>query len=62
MAALETKVHFRGVQGRLELDLWDTEKQQAGRGTAAVLLAGGEEVAILKRFREAIQAVTSAAL
>jgi hypothetical protein len=58
--ALETKVLFRGVHGRLELDLWGTERQRAGRLLPQFYSLGGEEVAIPERFREAIQAVTKA--
>jgi hypothetical protein len=44
----------------LVLDLWGTEKQEAGRALPQFYSLGGEEVAIPKRFREAIQAVTKA--
>jgi hypothetical protein len=58
--ALETKVLFRGVQGRLELDLSGKDKQQAGAVLPNFYSLAGEDVAIPKRFREAIQAVTKA--
>jgi hypothetical protein len=46
--ALETKVLYRGVHGQLELDLWGTEKQQAGPVLPQFYSLGGEEVAIPK--------------
>jgi hypothetical protein len=58
--ALESKVLFRGIHGRLELDLSGKDKQQAGAVLPNFYSLAGEDVAIPKRFREAIQAVTKA--
>lgn len=57
---LETKVLFRGVHGRLELDLSGQDKQQAGAVRPDFYSLGGEAAAIPKRFGEAIRAVTKA--
>jgi hypothetical protein len=57
---LETKVLFRGVHGRLELDLSGKDKSQAGAVVPTFYSLAGEEVTIPKRFQEAIRAVTTA--
>jgi hypothetical protein len=57
---LETKVLFRGVHGRLELDLSGKDKSQAGTVAPTFYSLAGEEVNIPKRFQEAIRAVTKA--
>ena len=58
--ALDSKVLFQGIHGRLELDLSGKDKHQAGAVLPNFYSLGGEEVAISKRFREAIRAVTKA--
>ena len=58
--ALETKVLFRGIHGRLELDLAGKDKNQAGNVVPTFYSLAGEEVPIPKRFRAAIQAITKA--
>ena len=57
---LETKMLFRGVHGRLELDLSGKDKSQAGAVVPTFYSLAREEVTIPKRFQEAIQAVTTA--
>jgi hypothetical protein len=57
---LETKVLFRGIHGRLELDLSGKDKNQAGSVVPAFYSLGGEEVPIPKRFHKAIRAITKA--
>jgi hypothetical protein len=57
---LETKVLFRGVHGRLELDLLGKEKNHGGEVLPTFYSLAGEEIPIPKRFREAIRAVTLA--
>jgi hypothetical protein len=58
--ALETKVLFRGIHGRLELDLAGKDKNQAGNVIPTFYSLAGEEVPIPKRFRAAVQAITKA--
>ena len=58
--ALETKVLFRGIHGRLELDLPGKDKSQAGALLPTFYSLAGEEVTIPKRFHEAIRAITKA--
>ena len=58
--ALETKVLFRGIHGRLELDLSGKDKSQAGAVLPTLYSLAGEEVRIPKRFHEAIRAITKA--
>jgi hypothetical protein len=57
---LETKVLFRGIHGRLELDLSGEDKNQAGAVLPTFYSLAGEEITIPKRFQEAIRAVTKA--
>jgi hypothetical protein len=57
---LGTKMLFRGVHGRLELDLSRKDKSQAGAVAPTFYSLAGEEVTIPKRFQEAIRAVTKA--
>jgi hypothetical protein len=59
-SALETKVLFRGIHGRLELDLSGKDKNQAGAVMPRFYSLAGEEVAIPKRFHEATRAITKA--
>ena len=57
---LETKVLFRGIHGRLELDLAEKDKSQADAVAPTFYSLAGEEVLISKRFRAAVQAITKA--
>jgi len=57
---LETKVLFRGIHGRLELDLSGKDKNQAGAVLPTFYSLAGEESTIPKRFHEAIRAITKA--
>ena len=57
---LETKILFRGIHGRLELDLSGKDKNQAGAVVPTFYSLAGEEVTIQKRFHEAIRAITRA--
>jgi len=58
--ALESKVLFRGVHGRLELDLSGKDKSQSGAVEPTFYSMAGEEVIVPKRFQEAVRAVTRA--
>jgi hypothetical protein len=58
--ALETKVLFRGIHGRLEIDLSGKDKRNAGEVLPTFYSLAGEEVDLPKRFRAAIRAVTRA--
>jgi hypothetical protein len=57
---LESKVLFRGVHGRLELDLSGKDKSQLGAVVPKFYSMAGEEVTLPKRFQEAVRAVTQA--
>jgi hypothetical protein len=57
---LESKVLFRGVHGRLELDLSGKDKSQSGVVVPKFYSMAGEEVTVPKRFQEAVRAVTQA--
>jgi hypothetical protein len=57
---LETKVLFRGIHGRLDLDLSGKDKNQAGVVLPVFYSLAGEEMTIPKQFHEAIRAVTKA--
>src|SRR5271157_3932876 len=57
---LETRVLFRGIHGRLELDLSGIDKNQAGAVLPMFYSLAGEEINIPKRFHEAIRAITKA--
>jgi hypothetical protein len=57
---LETKVLFRGIHGRLELDLSGKDKGQAGAVQPTFYSLAGEEVGIPKRFSEVVGAITGA--
>jgi hypothetical protein len=57
---LETKVLFRGVHGRLELDLSGKDKSQAGAVLPVFYSLAGEEVTIPRRFHAAVRAITKA--
>ena len=58
--ALETKVLFRGIHGRLELDLAEKDKSQASAVAPTFYSLAGEKVLIPKRFRAVVQAITKA--
>jgi len=58
--ALETKVLFRGIHGRLELDLSGKDKNQAGAVSPMFYSLAGEETTIPKRFQEVACAITAA--
>ena len=57
---LETKVLFRGIHGRLELDLSEKDKNQAGAALPTFFSLGGEEIRIPKRFQQVARAITTA--
>ena len=57
---LETKVLFRGIHGRLDLDLSGKEKDKAGTVLPTFYSRAGEEVEIPKRFRQSVRALTGA--
>jgi hypothetical protein len=57
---LETKVLFRGIHGRLDLDLSGKEKDKAGTVLPTFYSRAGEEVEIPKRFRQSVRAITGA--
>ena len=59
--ALETTVLFRGVHGRLELDLSGRDKAQAGAVLPTFYSLSGEEIAIPEQFRSAVRASVRAA-
>ena len=59
-APLETRVLFRGIHGRLELDLSGKDKSRSGSVLPMFYSLAGEEVPIPKRFHEAIGAITAA--
>ena len=56
---LEAKTLFRGVHGRLELDL-SAKEARAGTVLPTFCSRGGEEVGIPRRFRWGVRAVTAA--
>ena len=55
---LETEVLFRGVHGRLELDLSRRDKAQAGRATPSFYSFSGEQLTIPEKFMAVIRAAT----
>jgi hypothetical protein len=57
---LETKVLFRGIHGRLELDLSGKDKSQAGAVLPVFYSLSGEELTIPRRFQAAVRAITKA--
>jgi hypothetical protein len=57
---LETKLLFRGIQGRLDLDLSGKDKDKAGTVLPTFYSRAGEEVRIPKRFRQSVRAITGA--
>ena len=57
---LETRLLFRGIHGRLDLDLSGKDKDKAGTVLPRFYSRAGEEVGIPKRFRQAVRAITGA--
>lgn len=57
---LETKILFRGIHGRLELDLPGKDKSQAGAVMPTFYSLGGEEIAIPKQFSQVVRSITKA--
>ena len=58
--AMETKILFRGIHGRLELDLCGKDKAQAGRVAPTFYSLAGETVRIPDEFLPVIRAATKA--
>jgi hypothetical protein len=56
--ALTTEILFRGIHGRLELDLYGKDKVQAGRVTPTFYSLSGEAVAVPEKFLALIRAAT----
>src|SRR5664280_520020 len=57
---LETRLLFRGIHGRLDLDLSGKDKEKAGTVLPTFYSRAGEEVRIPKRFRQVVRAITAA--
>jgi len=57
---LERILLFRGIHGRLDLDLSGKDKDKAGRVLPTFYSRAGEVVGIPKRFRQAVRAITGA--
>ena len=57
---LETRLLFRGIHGRLDLDLSGKDKDKAGTVLPTFYSRAGEEVRIPTRFRHAVRAITAA--
>ena len=57
---LETRLLFRGIHGRLDLDLSGKDKEKAGTVLPTFYSRAGEEVGIPKRFRQSVRAITGA--
>jgi hypothetical protein len=55
---LETEVLFRGIHGRIELDLSRRDKAEAGRVVPSFYSLAGEQVAVPERFVGVVRAVT----
>jgi len=58
--AMETKMLFRGIHGRLELDLRGKDKAEAGRVAPTFYSLAGETVPIPGEFLSVIRAATKA--
>jgi hypothetical protein len=54
----ETEILFRGVHGRLELDLSRRDKSQAGKVIPSFYSFSGEQVAMPEKFTAVIRAAT----
>ena len=57
---METRLLFRGIHGRLDLDLSGKDKDRAGTVLPKFYSRAGEEVGIPKRFRQAVRAIAGA--
>lgn len=57
---LQSKILFRGVHGRLEMDLSGKDKRESGAVVPTFYSLAGEEVMIPKRFQEVVCAITAA--
>src|ERR1035438_9624683 len=57
---LETRLLFRGIHGRLDLDLSGKDKEKAGTVLPMFYSRAGEEVGIPKRFRPVVRAIVGA--
>src|SRR5271157_792200 len=57
---LETMLLFRGIHGRLDLDLSGKDKDKAGTVLPTFYSRAGEEVEIPKRFHQSVRAITAA--
>src|SRR5271166_2081893 len=57
---LETRLLFRRIHGRLDLELSGKDKEKAGTVLPTFYSRAGEEVEIPKRFRQAVRATTAA--
>ena len=57
---LETRLLFRGIHGRSDLDLSGKDKNKAGTVLPTFYSRAGEEVGIPKRFRPVVRAITQA--
>src|SRR5271165_6107278 len=57
---LETRLLFRGIHGRLDLDLPGKDKNKAGTVLPTFYSRAGEEVGIPKRFRPVVRTITGA--
>jgi len=57
---LETSVLFRGIHGRLELDLCGKDKAQAGNAAPTFYSLAGEAIAIPEKFLPIVRATTRA--
>ena len=56
---LETMLLFRGIHGRLDLDLSGKDKDKAGTVLPMFYSRAGEEVRIPQRFRQSARAITA---
>ena len=57
---LKTRVLFRGINGRLELDLSGKDKNQTGAVLPTFYSLAGEQITIPKRFQKVVRAITAA--
>ena len=57
---LETRLLFRGIHGRLDLDLSGKDKEKAGTALPTFYSRAGEEVEIPNRFRQSVRAIVGA--
>src|ERR1035438_6623191 len=57
---LETRLLFRGIHGRLDLDPSEKDKDEAGAVLPVFYSLAGEEVTIPIRFHAAVRAITKA--